>query len=264
MERPTTTLSAHGLEWLCVEEFAETLPLLDIERARHPDRLGPDEFVKDNTVRTVLRLRDPAAPDGPWLYVKRYKFRDLRARLKHLIAPTKPQVEWRVCRELQRAAVPTCDVLAVGRRRRLGLHREGFLISREIEGTVGLGPFLREELGQMPAAGRSELARDLAAFSASLLDNGFYHRDYHAGNLRIRPEAEPGRRLFVLDLHSIRCRPPGRPGVERMLGMLANSTAGLGATHEDHAAFLRAFLESWRGGPGPGREALELWSRRLK
>jgi hypothetical protein len=264
VERPTTTLSAHGLKWLALEEFAETVARLDLDRARHPDQLGPGELVKDNTVRTVLRLPDPASPDGPGLYVKRFKFRDLRARLKHLLVPTKPQVEWRVCRELQRAALPTCDVLAVGHRRRFGLCREGFLISREVGGVRGLAPFLRDELQGRPPAYRTELIGELAGLTTALLDNGFYHRDYHAGNLLVGPEAPAGRRLFVLDLHSIRCRPPGRRGIERMLGMLANSTAKLGAGHEDRAAFLRAFLESWHGGPGPGEEAFALWAERLK
>ncbi len=83
------TVQAHGLTWLVVREFAPTLPRLDLERARHPYVLTPGEYVKDNTVRTVLRVPDPDRPDGPGLYVKRYKFRGRAERLKP--APPSPE-----------------------------------------------------------------------------------------------------------------------------------------------------------------------------
>ena len=65
---------AHGLEWKVVGEFAGRLPLLDLEPLRHPDELPPGCLIKDNTVRTVVRVEDPSSPDGPGLYIKRFKF----------------------------------------------------------------------------------------------------------------------------------------------------------------------------------------------
>ncbi len=255
------------MEWLAVEEFAPTIPRLDIEKARHPDALSRSEFVKDNIVRTVMRLPDPEDATGPGLYLKRYKFRRPRERLKHLIVPTKPATEWKVCRALQKAGIPTCDVLAIAVRRRRGLHREGFLLSREIAGAVELRDFLRD---RRPAAEernpryRRELIEELADLTARLVDGGFDHRDYHVGNLLIRPGAPAGRRLHVVDLHRVRLRRAGRRGLLRMLGMLADSTSLSDVSQEDRAAFLRAFLSRWRGGPGDSEDAFARWSKMIK
>ncbi|MHC4479648.1 MAG: lipopolysaccharide kinase InaA family protein [Planctomycetota bacterium] len=265
MQRRTDRVRAHGLEWLTVEQFAATIRALDIERSRHPDALGSEELVKDNTVRTVMRMADPLAPEGPGLYLKRYKFRDLGDRLKHLVLPAKPVREWRVCRALQAAGIPTCDVLAIALRRKRGLLREGFLLSTEVAGALSLPRFWREELagGGASAEQRArEVVAEMAALTAALVEGGFYHHDYHAGNLLIRPEAPAGSRLHVVDLHSVRLRRPGRRGLLRMLGMLS------GFVHLEESpplreAFTRQFLACWHGGLGAGEAAVAHWSQRI-
>jgi hypothetical protein len=194
-ERPTRTVAAHGMTWLAVEEFAAAVPRLDIERARRPAALSPQELVKDNPVRTVMRCADPLNPNGPGLYVKRYKFRGLKDRLKHLVVPTKPAVEWRVGRALEEAGIRTCEVLAVAVRRRALLPVEGFLVSREVPGATSLKAFLRERLATVERARshcRRELIEELAALTADLADSAFYHCDYHAGNLLVLPDGTIG------------------------------------------------------------------------
>jgi len=249
------------MRWLVVREFADVLPRLDLERARRPEALGAEEHVKDNTVRTVMRLADPARPDGPGLYVKRYKFRSRAERLKHLLLPTKPRVEWRACRALRRAGIPTCDVLAIAVRRRWGLAREGFLVSREVAGAVSLPAFLRERTTEADEA--RALIDELADLTVRLARAGLYHSDYHAGNLLIRPDAPPGERLFVVDQHSIHRRRPTR---RRLLGMLAMLTRSLdlpGASADDPEPLLAAFLRHWRGLEEAPAELVARWSGRL-
>ncbi|MCK4374006.1 MAG: hypothetical protein KAX19_01720, partial [Candidatus Brocadiae bacterium] len=73
-----------------------------------------------------------------------------------------------------------------------------------------------------------------------------------------------GRRLHVVDLHSIRRRRPGRRGLLRMLGMLAGSTRPPGVSHEDQVEFLRAFLARWQGSPGASEGTLARWAGRVK
>ena len=266
LDEQAQKVEAHGMTWLVASEFAQTLPRLDFERLRHPELLTDGERVKDNLVRTVARLPDPDRPDGPGLYVKRFKFARRAERLKHLLLPTKPRVEWRACRALQRAGIPTCDVLATAVRRRSGLPREGFLVCREVEGTVSLPVFVREGLAEAearePGYGR-QLVEELATLTARLLAARLYHHDYHAGNLLIRPEAAPGERLFVVDLHSIHRRRPTRRRVLRMLGMLTRSLELPGASKDDYDRFLRAFLPQWRGAAGASEAALARWSDRL-
>lgn len=267
------------MQWLALEEFAATIPALDIERSRHPEDLGPSEFVKDSTVRTVMRLPDPDDPAGPGLYLKRYKFRDRNHRLKHLIVSTKPATEWKVCRALQAVGIPTCDVLAIALRRRHGLYCEGFLVSREIEGAVGLPEFVRERLRtvqkRIPGY-RRELIEELASLTARLMDEGFYHHDYHLGNLLVKPDAPAGERLYVVDLHAIRLRRPGRRGVLRMLAMLGDAKRLPAVSGRDQRRFLTALFGLWKGGPGADDKAVgrlflsldkthhKLWRRRMR
>jgi hypothetical protein len=258
-EEPTM-IEAHGLQWKVAGEFTGRLRLLDLPPLRRPRELPDGQLVKDNTVRTVVRVDDPVNPDGPGLYIKRYKFRDLHKRLLHLMVPTKPQVEWHISRALALAGVPTCNVLAIAVDRHLGVPREGWLVNREIPDTAEL----RDALDRREPGRREFIIRETAALTARLIDNGFYHTDYHAGNILVRPAGSQGARVFVVDQHSIRrVRLFTRGRVAAMLGMLDNSTRRYATTEAERRGFLRHFLEMWSGGPGLSREAMDAWAARL-
>ncbi len=263
--RRTERIRSHGLRWLCVEEFAEFLPLVDVDRVRRPDELGPDELIKDNTVRTVARLPDPLDPGGPGLYVKRFKFRSRGERLKHLVLPTKPVAEWRACRALQAAGIPTCDVLAIAVRRSGGLPREGLLISREVAGSHELRTFMREQMAgrekAQPGSGR-EIVEELGVLTADVLNAGFRHTDYHMGNVLICPEEPAGRRLYVLDHHSFRFgMTRGRAAV--MLGMLSISFDALELSGRKREVFWSAFLDRWKVTAKADQAARARWLLRV-
>ncbi|MFO7958402.1 MAG: lipopolysaccharide kinase InaA family protein [Candidatus Brocadiia bacterium] len=245
------------MTWKSVADFAPMVPQLDLEPLRRPEEMPDDRTIKDSTTRSVFRIDDPVAPGGPGLYVKRYKFRDLFDRLRYTLAPSKPAREWRICRALQAADIPTCDVLAIAVRRRRGLPCEGFLVSREITGTVHLKEFARQQWPARPRKFRRELAAELASLTAELAEGGFHHTDYHAENLLVRPEAPPGSRLVVTDLHAMRRRRVRRRHMVKMLAMLHGSVpeqVGLRA----RVRYLRAFLQRW-GGDSRGRSTA--WAR---
>mgnify|MGYP006282257811 FL=1 len=249
------------MEWLCVRGFAQKLRRVDVARARRTEHLGDWRLVKDNTVRTVLRLPDPESPEGPGLFLKRYKFRDLGRSVRHLAVPTKPQVEWRACRALQAIGVPTCDVLAIGLRRRWGVPQEGFLISREIAEVTSLDRFLRQ---QSHPHSILPVARELARLTASLLRNGLFHNDYHSGNLLVRADAADGQRVFIVDLHSFRRRHIGRRHATAMLAKLACSTDASALNPRVKACFLEHLLHNWRGLDEVYAPDVQRWSCRVR
>lgn len=257
-ERAIQRVKAHGMRWKTVADFAPTLPQLELELLRRPEEMPDERVIKDSTTRSVFRIDDPVAPGGPGLYVKRYKFRDLFDRLRYMIAPSKPVREWRICRALQAADIPTCDVLAIAVRRGRGLPCEGFLVSREIRGTVHLKEFARREWAARPREFRRELVVELATLTAELAEAGFYHTDYHAENLLVRPEAPPGSRLVVTDLHAIRRRRVRRGHMVKMLAMLQGSVPEKEVGLRPRLLFLRALLRRW-GGTADGRS--KEWAR---
>jgi len=243
------------MQWLTTADFADALPKLDIEKARHPERLSEAEFVKDNTVRTVMRVAHPSAPDGRRLYIKRFKFKNLRRKLRHLVMPTQAEHEWRIGRALQRDGIPTCRVLAMACRKGVVFHQEAFLVSEEIRETVPLAlHFASPGPEPLQPGDRKQLIEELAALVVRLIGAGYYHCDLHAGNVLIAPHRPVGERLFVLDLHSIRSGRPTRRRVLRMLAFLADSSQRSGTGNTDRVRFLRALVKgrAEAGRPAPG------------
>lgn len=256
-----TTYGSH--EWLLVDGFAEKLEGLDWKRLRRLDELSEEELVKDNTVRTVARLADPDDPDGCGYYVKRYKFKRSTDRLKYLVRATKARQEWNISGQLYEAGLPTCEVLAMAERKKGPFYREAFLVSREIERTVELKEFVALRRWQEPGApGKVEILEELAALSGRLARKGFYHKDYHSGNILVRSSAEPGSRLFVLDLHSIyRKRVVRRRHALRMLAFLGTSFSDEQVNDRERLRFLLLFLRSWKGREWVTRDRIARWAR---
>ncbi len=58
----------------------------------------------------------------------------------------------------------------------------------------------------LPAPQRFELTRQLARLSAAMHAAGVFSRDYHAGNIMVRPTGQGSFELFLIDLHKARLR----------------------------------------------------------
>jgi len=267
LRRETTHIESGGLCWLAVKEFCEKLASLNWQKVRVPNRLSQVEMVKDNMVRTVARLPDPDRPDGPGYFVKRFKLKKTKEKLKHLLIPTKARHEWRICRALQSDGIPTCDVLAIAEQKRGPFFTEAFLVSREVQDATTLKQFILEwdsKDQEWDETYKAQVVEELARLTGSLARLGYYHRDYHAGNILIRPQSPAGERLWVVDLHRISQRALRRRQVLRMLAMLADSSK-LPAVNTGHRLrFLSIFLREWQGRKRPGKQRLRKWGRAIE
>ena len=267
VNRDATEIEAHGLRWRVLKDFAAVLPSLDVLKSRRPEQLGRTELVKDNTVRTVMRLPDPRDPRAPGFYVKRYKFKNLRTKLKHLVVPTKARHEWSISLRLQRDGIPTCRVTGIAERRGGGLCREGFLVSEEIAGGVPLRDFIVQQGWRSPGRGaayKSALVEELARLVARMALLRHYHHDLHVGNLLVKADAPPGKRLYVLDLHRVTRRRMSSRRVLRMLAMLGNSTLKGGIGTVDRVRFVSIFLREWAGRDEFAHGEVKGWFRRAE
>ena len=246
-----------------VDEFVDTLERLDWRSLRRVEDLPEGVLVKDNTVRTVARLPDPGQPDGSGYYVKRYKFKRSTDRVKYLVRCTKARHEWNICAKLHEADIPTCDVLAMAERKKGPFYREAFLVSREILGTVELKEFVDQEWWlEAGVPTRMEILEELANLSGQLARKGFFHKDYHAGNILVRPSAPPGSRLFVLDLHSIyKKRSLRRRHALCMLAFLGTSFTREQVNDRERLRILLRFLRKWKGRDWLSRSGAVDWAR---
>ncbi|MFP4028483.1 MAG: lipopolysaccharide kinase InaA family protein [Candidatus Brocadiia bacterium] len=260
----TVLVRAHGLRWRCVEDFAQTLPKVDVLRLRRPEDFAAGEVVKDNKVRTVAWFANPDSDKDRGLYVKRFKFPDFLRKAKCLIRPTQAAREWKMGRLLIKKGIPTCRVLAVAERRRKLFHREALLISEEIPGVKPLSEWLEEnDWLEVPRKVREGLLEELAGVVARLARVGACHKDFHVGNIMIDPDASRGERIWVLDLHSVSLWWTTRSRIIRMLVYLMDSTCEAGIRDADRVEFLRYFFEEWRG-ESPGENTFRAWTRRIQ
>jgi len=215
--------------------------------------------------RTVVRVPHPDRPQGPRLYIKRFKFDGLRRKLKALLGPTQARREWTAGRELLRRGIPTCRVLAAAERRSGLFHEEAFLITEEVQNARPLrehpdGPWA----GRLNPGLKGELIGELAGLLARMVRAGVCHADLHVGNVLIVPGRPAGQRLFVLDLHRIRLGKVSRRWLVRMLVFLADSSRRLGISSADRVRFLRALLDSSALSGGTSSGALRRWAQKVK
>lgn len=234
-------LVVHGLRYRADPSYEAFVRDVVAREAATPERLPGAELVKQNRVRTVVRL---PGPDGAIIYVKRFRVLRLGDRLLSLVRASPARREWRALLRLSRAGVPCPVPLFLGEERRLGLLRGSVLATRAVERAADLGVRLDAARAAADAPAREALLAALAPLVRALFHAGADHPDLHLGNFLVRDE----RDLFALDLHSCRLRSGPLPAAARRgrLGKLAHSL-GLfqpptrAAAEEELAWFARAY-----------------------
>jgi len=264
-QRKFIALRAHGVNWRVAPDFADVLMTMDIEKVRHPDRLSEQELIKDNKMRTVVRLPHPVRPEGPALYVKRYKMRGIGLKLKHLILPTQAVRECRASQALISHGIPTCKVVAFAERRRMLLPSEEFLISVEIPKTVTMRQFALD--GGWRAANRAfrqELLEEMAGIVVRMVRSRIAHGDLHVGNILLNKDEQVGRRLSIVDLHRVHLNCSSRHGLVRMFRFLAASSRKYGVESPDRVRFIHLVLEELKAPAELTEDELRRWVARVR
>jgi tRNA A-37 threonylcarbamoyl transferase component Bud32 len=181
-----------------------------------PGQLPGSVLIKASQARRVWRMK----LDGRSVYVKRYRVRGLRERLKYRVAPPRAEAEWRAALALAQAGIEAAAPLAVGVAHSGGWLRDAFFVAAEAPGEpfTTLLDSLRSRRG-----GVAPLLRATAALHERLREAGILHPDLHGGNMLVRMQAgEP--RIALVDLHSIRLpRLSPRRVRARMRAKLAHS-----------------------------------------
>lgn len=181
-------------------------PLLGPEGLRLDEwrRSGQLTVVKKHHYRIVYR----AELDGGAVYVKHFLVPGVRAKLRQWIRRGKGRNEGQRSTYLDAVGVPTITPVALGEQRKRNLLFENYLITPAIPDAVSLDRFLEGDFSDWPAERQSRLRRnlatELAVLTARLHDAGFYHLDYHPGNILVQVGADDRPRLALIDLDGLR------------------------------------------------------------
>lgn len=244
------------------EVLAELEPFLSAK----PDTRGVS-LIKDNTVRSAF-FYTTGAPDSPRLFVKLFKKPAPLQCIRHLFVPSKVVSEWRNLRALEERGLPCPRPLAYFEKRSWGVPVQSCLVTQALDGAEALNVFLAH--ASLNGQQRFQLTRQLARLSAAMHAAGMVSRDYHGGNILIRPRDEGGFELFLIDLHKARLRRKLRTST--VIGDLAKLASSLTPAR---GACMRFLKEYCRVATVPGvalreclrgiaRESVRIDARRIK
>lgn len=177
-----------GLRWTIAEATAQWLPasLLDNPEAfllNNPSQ----KIIKESTVRTALIIPGPHGE----LFLKQYKTRGVKERLKYFLLPSKAEKEWTMARRALSKGILTPPPLAMAERRKGRILKDGLLITQAIAPSSPL-------IELIPEGRYGDLLVRAARLIRQTHDVGLFHQDLHAGNILVGGEEE---NLYVIDLH---------------------------------------------------------------
>lgn len=197
-------LSTKGYRGLLREDLTDMVADDFLENIEAAALRKGGRTIKDSLVRWAAVF---PGPDGQALFIKKFKVRDWKERLKYLIVPSRAKREWDVSRAFRTKGVEIPTPVGVMERRRWGFMEESLYISEAIEAAQPLMDFFRERFGEGDGKGEGEKRRIVSLLGDTVRrihDGGLFHADLHAGNFLIGKSGEGG--LYLIDLHSARTR----------------------------------------------------------
>lgn len=187
--------------WTAIDKLPSEA-LVGIEDMVRGSDINPGvPFIKNNNVRSAF-LFEPATQNCPRLFVKWFKKPAAIQRIRHLFVPSKALAEWRNLRELEKRGLPCPRPLAFFEKRFCGMLESACLVIEGLDNAQPLNEFNKHCTCLAPQ--KFEITRQLARLSAAMHTAGIFSRDYHAGNIMVRPAGEQRFALFLIDMHKAR------------------------------------------------------------
>lgn len=155
--------------------------------------------------------------------------------------------EWQAINRLHSLGLVTLTAVAYGSRGRNPAHRESFLITEELTGTLSLAKFAEQWPDKPPAlATKLRLIDAVATIARTIHRNGINHRDLYICHFLLKLESlERGDPvLHLVDLHraQIRARVPKR-WLVKDLASIYFSAMDIGLSRRDVLRFLKVYFE---------------------
>jgi len=188
-------LNAGALRWIVrTQFFNKTLQRI----LEEPDAFlrDPGLHFKNYSLATIARVPPIADEENP-LVVRRLNYGRLSHRLRDLLRTSRARRAFNRGLQLERNAIRTPRMIAVGEWRRLGWPMKAYVVTEEVSGAVSIGRFFTQ---------KHFLPRSVVCQSAELIarlhNAGFSHRDLKDTNVLLDGRLMP----WVIDLDGVRYR----------------------------------------------------------
>jgi heptose I phosphotransferase len=235
--------------------------LSDDYRAALPPDLGETVMAIESSDRyhtkqgrSTARVRFDSDYGTLSVYLKRHDRLPWRSRVAALLDPggrhTPGAAEWSHLEAARKLGVRVPDAVAAGERIGPWGTLQSFLMVAELVGQRELNEVLPGLADRLPAGEFARLKRSLilemAGIAARLHNARVFHKDFYLCHFFLDPDASPGRRLTVIDLHRLgRHRLTSPRWRWKDLGQLLYSTLGVAGI--DDRDRLRFWMHYRRG-----------------
>jgi tRNA A-37 threonylcarbamoyl transferase component Bud32 len=161
------------------------------------------QTIKESRIRWAAIFH---APDGRGLFIKKFKIKNWKERLKYLFLPSRAMQEWDISLSSRNKGVQIPTPVGVIEKRGWGFLEESLYVSEAIEGAQALMDFFKERFagGDSKEGEKKRVLSLLGDTVRRIHDGRLFHADLHAGNFLIRKSGEGP--LYLIDLHSARVR----------------------------------------------------------
>jgi tRNA A-37 threonylcarbamoyl transferase component Bud32 len=244
-------LKAGALRWIVRAQF--------FNRTLHRIVEEPDAFLRDPRMHfknyslvTIARV-PPMAAEERGLVVRRLNYGRITHRLRDFVRTSRARRAFNSGLQLERDAIRTPRMIAVGEWRRLGWPMRAYVVTEEVAGAISVGRFFKQK-GFLPR----RVVYESAELIARLHNAGFSHRDLKDTNMLLDARLTP----WVIDLDGVKYR----RSVSTHRAIL--DLAVLARCFRAHAPVLRwsgaRFLKSYCQMRGMGNEFRNLASRLVR
>jgi hypothetical protein len=242
-------LQHHDLVGHCVNDVSDDVlaPLLADPDA--PFCKSGAKVLKQSPTSAVVELELPG-PEGPrHVIYKRFPVTRWHDPWTALVRPTPALRSYVLGHGLQLRCLPTPRPLAVWHRRRLGLPREGYLLTEKVADARDLHEAMTCLDSCVPDERRRrlrQLIEQVARLVSTMHERCLSHRDLKAANVLVSSllADNEGPRLWLIDLVGVRRhgRIPRHRRIQNLARLNASFHAHPGLTRTDRLRFLRIYL----------------------
>ncbi|MCP5004313.1 MAG: hypothetical protein GY941_10280 [Planctomycetes bacterium] len=245
----------NGIEWTVRKGYEELQGKLNLSDLQSALNKNPHTVVKDTKVRSVFLIPD-ADTNNTDICVKYFKERDSRDLNKYLdffkdlFIKTKAETEWDVGNRLLRSDINTALPLLIAEKKSWFFRKHSLLITRAISNSKSLMDFCSSDL-HATASGdgfirKKHVIDNLAQFVKDIHSKGFFHSDFHAGNILIQLHPDHTGHdlpysLYLIDLHHVKMlKTLSNRKILYNIAQLFNSLAS-SLTQSDKQQFLKSY-----------------------